>query len=337
MKKGFGIVFFATGCVMFLIFFIDGSITKDNFVAVLFNVIFYISIGILLIVSAKNDKQKKAIQQLDVKKMEEEKKKMKNEKLVQKLKKVEELKLQIDKIEDIIILNIDDFKDKIIENEKIIITKGGENQLFTFLKINSFLIEFQNRILRDKDELGKLINVDTLKNSIINDSKRNELEKIHENLQSNLSILEGNNPTGFDSKLENLFLYGSNIQYSFENQIKTLEFYKNISITMLIFYLEDKKIRYYNIYEAFEKLGVFDSTWQKNVLNKLDRIEIRLTQINNQLTELNKNFISLVESSQDIVSELRGINSNIMTNNMLQAITAYQTWRVNKDNKPHNI
>jgi hypothetical protein len=112
-----------------------------------------------------------------------------------------------------------------------------------------------------------------------------------------------------------------------------MEYYRNMAVAMVIFYLNDKKIKYFEIYEAFEKLGVFDSTWQKNVLNKLDNIEIRLAQISNQLTELNQNFISLVESSESVVSELKEINSSIMTNNMLQAITAYQSWRINKNTK----
>ena len=55
--------------------------------------------------------------------------------------------------------------------------------------------------------------------------------------------------------------------------------------------------------------------------------------MNNQLTELNQNFISLSESSENIVLELKEINSSVMTNNMLQAITAYQTWRINKNTK----
>ena len=145
--------------------------------------------------------------------------------------------------------------------------------------------------------------------------------------------MEGRKTTGFDSSVNSLFELGDLMKPSLENQIKTMKFYRNITIIMIVFYLDDKKIRYFELYEAFEKLGVFDSTWQKNVLNKLDNIEIRLTQMSNQLTELNQNFISLSESSENIVLELKEINSSVMTNNMLQAITAYQTWRINKNTK----
>ena len=106
-----------------------------------------------------------------------------------------------------------------------------------------------------------------------------------------------------------------------------------MALAMIIFYLNDNKIRYFEIYEAYEKLGVFDSTWQKNVLNKLYLIEFRLSQISNQLTELNQNFISLIESSKNIAAELKEIKSSIVTSNLLQAITAYQSWRINKNTK----
>ena len=107
--------------------------------------------------------------------------------------------------------------------------------------------------------------------------------------------LDGRRTKGFDANVEKLFELGDIMKPVLENQIKTLEFYNNMALAMIVFYLNDKKIRYYEIYEAFEKLGVFDSTWQKNVLNKLDNIEIRLAQISNQLTELNQNFITLID------------------------------------------
>ena len=165
------------------------------------------------------------------------------------------------------------------------------------------------------------------------EEKRNDLDKISENLEDSLARIEGRKTKGFDSGVNNLFELGDLMKPTLENQIKTMEFYRNMAIAMIVFYLDDKKIRYFELYEAFEKLGVFDSTWQKNVLNKLDNIEIRLTQMSNQLTELNQNFISLSESSENIVLELKEINSSVMTNNMLQAITAYQTWRINKNTK----
>ena len=244
----------------------------------------------------------------------------------EKIKKVDNLKIQLSEIQEIKVIDISDFKNIIIDKEKIILEKGGDNQLFSFMKIDSFLRDYRGRIIADQSGLNDVIDINWLKSRIKEESQRKGWDKINEDLDK----LQGK---GFDSNVDKLFKLGDVMKPALENQIKTMEYYRNMAVAMIVFYLNDKKIRYFEIYEAFEKLGVFDSTWQKNVLNKLDNIEIRLAQISNQLTELNQNFITLVESSENLVSELKEINSSIMTNNMLQAITAYQTWKINKNTK----
>jgi len=248
-------------------------------------------------------------------------------------KKADKLQAQLLEIQKIEIIEIADFKKIIVDNEKSIIDKGGDNQLFSFLKIDSFLRDFRERIINDQIELNDALNFNWLKTRIIEEAQRNDIEKISEKLHDTLARLEGRSEIGFDAKVNKLFDLGNKMKPVMEYQIKTMEYYRNMAVAMIVFYLSDKKIKYFEIYEAFEKLGVFDSTWQKNVLSKLDNIEIRLAQMSNQLTELNKNFIALVESSENIISELNEINSSIMTNNMLQAIAAYQTWRINKNIK----
>jgi len=240
------------------------------------------------------------------------------------------LSIKLTEIKEIDIIDVSDFKDLIIVYEKNILDKGGDIQLFSFMKIDTFLRDYRGRIVTDKSELDHILNIESLKSRIKSEGERRDLDKVIENLDDISAKLEGRRVKGFDANVEKLFELGEVIKPALEKQIKTLEYYKNISSAMLIFYLNDKKIRYFEIYEAFEKLGVFDSTWQKNVLNKLDNIEIRMTQMNNQLTELNHNFISLLESGEKIVSELKELNSGILTNNLLQAITAYQTYRINK-------
>jgi hypothetical protein len=247
-----------------------------------------------------------------------------------KLKKADNLKIKLAEIQEINVVDISDFKKVVIENEKNIIDKGGDNQLFSFLKVDTFLRDYRGRIISDQSGLNEVLDIEWLKSRILSESQRNDLDKIIENLDDMSARMEGGRTKGFDSNLDKLFELGDLMKPTLENQIRTMEYYRNMAVAMIVFYLNDNKIRYFEIYEAFEKLGVFDSTWQKNVLNKLDTIEIRLAQISNQLTELNQSFVSLVESSENIVSELKEINSGIMTNNLLQAITAYQVWRVKK-------
>lgn len=289
-----------------------------------------ISIGVFVIIlkeydRAKNKKKEDAIQ---VKNNETI-----NETIELKLKKVAELEIELSEIQGIEILDVSDFKKIIIENEKVIIGKGGDSLLFTFMKIDSFLRDFQGRIVNDKSGLNDVLDINWLKSRIKEETKKKGLDKVIENLDDMSAKLEGREILGFDANLDKLFELGKIMKPTMENQIKTMEFYRNMAVAMVLFYLNDNKIRYFEIYEAFEKLGVFDSTWQKNVLNKLDNIEIRLSQISNQLTDLNQSFISLIASSENIVSELKVINSSILTNNLLQTITAYQTWKINKNTK----
>lgn len=234
----------------------------------------------------------------------------------------ETIKKKLSKIKNINIIDISDFKKVISNNEKLILKKGGDNQLFALLKINSFLTSYRDKIISDIQYLTEDLPAKVAQlNLIIN------RPEITDNFQArSFQIMhQYESKTNF-SKICKLI---QNVEPSTESMIKTLEYYKNLALAMLTFFLNNKKIRYFEIYEAFEKLGVFDSTWQKNILGKLDTIEVRLTKINNELTSLNQNFISLAESSENLVSELKEINSSIMANNMLTAITAYQTWRIN--------
>ena len=298
------------------------------------NLYIFASIGLFLIFIGFKFNFKFLAEEKDKKEKEVREKTQKiNSNIEVKLKKVDNLEIQLSEIKKIEIIDISDYKKIIIDNEKMIIEKGGDNQLFSFLKIDSFLRDFRGRILDDQNGLKDILDINRLKSRITEETQRKDLDKIIENLSDMSAKLEGRRTKGFDANVDKLFELGEVMKPTLENQIKTMDYYRNMAVAMNVFYLSDKKIRYFEIYEAFEKLGVFDSTWQKNVLRKLDNIEIRLAQISNQLIELNQNFISLIDSSENIVSELKEINSSIVTNNMLQTITAYQTWRINKNTK----
>ncbi len=333
MKKIIGIFISLIG----IIGFVSNVNKTDDIIPLIIRSLIIIGVGLFLIISAikKEKAEYKSIQERHLSYTKEKEKEI--QKTKDKLDKVDELIKQLKEVNELNIPSIDEFKTTIIKNENKIIEKGGDSQLFSFLKIDSFLKDYRSRIVKDHEGLTDVIDENWLKAKINQENQRDKLEKLHENLEDNLAKLENRKVKGFDANLDTLFSLVDKMKPNSISQIKTMEFYENMSLAMVIFYLEDKKIRYFEIYEAFEKLGVFDSTWQKNVLNKLDRIEIRLAQISNQLTELNQNFISLIESSDNIVSELKEINSGIMTNNMLQAINTYQTWRVNKNTKNLNI
>jgi preprotein translocase subunit YajC len=252
--------------------------------------------------------------------------KMQNASKIQSnLEIADNMKIKLSEIQEIKITDISDYKEIIINNEKIIIEKGGNDLLFSLMKIDAFLKNYKESIVYDKKFSTEDVpnEIDKLKLTI---SKNNTLSG-QASAMLEISIIEAEGKINRLNKLSHMTLP------LMESRIKNLEYFKNIGLAMIVFYLNDKTIRFYEIYEAFEKLGIFDSTWQKSISSKLDNIEMQLAQISNQLTELNQNFITLVDSSENIVSELKEINSSIITNNMLQAITVYQTWRINKNTK----
>lgn len=254
----------------------------------------------------------------------------KNEKIVEQLAKVNVFEAQMEEVKKLEIADVYEYKNIVISNEAEIVSKGGDKQLFTFLKVDTFLKDFKNSIEKDVSFYSTSVSPQSLRNEIKAVDNRSQVEILSELVQHFDSLGSGGQEVMFENKLEKLVKAAHTIKPMINNEILTLEYYKSISTAMVIFYLNDKKVRYFEIYEAFEKLGIFDSTWQKDVLGKLSSIDERLATMNNGLIELNRNFISLAESSDNIVAELKEINSSVQTGNLLQGITAYQTWRLNR-------
>ena len=283
--------------------------------------------------SLKNDQKKKKEKiQLEEKLLtdRENEKSKKNKLFSERISRLESLKLRMDELNAIQIVEISDYKSFIEENQKAILQKGNDEVLFSFLKIDSFLNEYKQGMETCKNWVTKNIDVEDLKSKLIQDSQSNNLDKLSEDLQANLNRLEGKRPTGFNASFDSLLSVGHVFKGTYENYNKTLEYYKNIAKTMVIFYLNDNKISYFEIHQAFEKLGVFDSTWQKNLMSKMSNIESNLNRISHDLTQMNNNFEQLINQSEKITSELQAINSSVKTGNMIQAISAYQSWRINR-------
>jgi hypothetical protein len=273
--------------------------------------------GIILIISFNKDKKNRELFILNQKAIQEQKKQEKQNEIDEfrknNFEKLEKLNIQLLEILKINTIEISDYKKIINENENLIIDKGGDNQLFVFMKINTFLNDYNERINLDKEELKEKLDINLLKLRIESESTRS----INKN----------------STKLDNLFDLEFTLKPTFENQINTLEYYRNISLAMIVFYLTDKKIRYYEIYQAFERLGIFDNSWQKNVLNKLEKIEVRFLNKDNQLTDFNQNFELLFESYHTIISELEQIGGDLLNNILLHEMVTYKPFRKNKKNQ----
>ena len=187
----------------------------------------------------------------------------------------------------------------------------------------------------------------------------NYLKTIRNNLQNTFEILS---KVEFSRDLEPLTKI-------LKNKIHTYNSLLLHSLSMVVSLTKDEMITFYEIYEIFDELNVFDSKHEKDMLNGIKSINSELGSINSELGEVNKNlkdvggklgdisgqFYSLMEQmkesderiinsidnltyttsssiqslSNTVQSELNSINSSIKFNNLLTGIQTYQMYKVN--------
>jgi len=113
------------------------------------------------------------------------------------------------------------------------------------------------------------------------------------------------------------------------------------SINMIVSLLNNKKIIFYQIYEEFDELGIFDSKWQNKVYHKLEEINENILVLNSNLVTgmSNLSYVfenSIIELEDKITNELKEIHSNISFNNLLTAIQTRKLYQIRRDTKRLN-
>jgi hypothetical protein len=110
------------------------------------------------------------------------------------------------------------------------------------------------------------------------------------------------------------------------------------SLNMIVSLVEDDMITFYEIYEMFDTLNMFDSKHEKDVSQKLTNIgdglenlmyEIRDVgnQISNSIDELS--YIS-EESNRQLTNQLSEIDSTMKVGNLISTINTYQNYKTNR-------
>jgi hypothetical protein len=130
-----------------------------------------------------------------------------------------------------------------------------------------------------------------------------------------------------------------------KNQIHTYELLVFHSINMLGSLVSQDLISFYEIYESFDKLGVFNSNWENEVSEKLTDIGDKLNDLMYSIYNMEQNIVNELsrlsyvtqESFEDlnssVTSQLKEVESSINTNNLLTGIQAYQLYKINKNTK----
>ncbi len=164
--------------------------------------------------------------------------------------------------------------------------------------------------------IGSNIYFEVLKN---NQSKINEINR--EYLQKFVKL---NN--FLKQKSSNLSVIINKIIYNIENEPKELiierqkevNFFKglvysynlivNQSIIMLTSLVEDDTITFYETYEVFDKMNIFNTNWENEVNNKLSEINESLQDMNFSIRGLMNQMRSM---ERNIVNGLQSINTSI--------------------------
>lgn len=130
-----------------------------------------------------------------------------------------------------------------------------------------------------------------------------------------------------------------------KNQVNTYEVLVFHSMNMLGALLSDDLITFYEIYESFDKLGIFNSSWENEVSEKLINIGDKLNDLMYSIYIMEQNIVSnlnslnyfILEGFADlnisITNQLKEIDSSINTNNLLAGIQAYQLYKINTNTK----
>ena len=113
------------------------------------------------------------------------------------------------------------------------------------------------------------------------------------------------------------------------------------SLNMIVSLVEEDMITFYEIYEMFDNLNMFDSKHEKDVSQRLtnigDGLENLMCEIRDMGNQISDSIgeLSYVteESNRQLSKRLREIDSSVQTNNLLTGIQTYQMYKINKNTK----
>ncbi len=119
-------------------------------------------------------------------------------------------------------------------------------------------------------------------------------------------------------------------------------------IEMIRSVVYNDRIRFYEIYEKFDKLRIFNSQYQNDVINSLSSINQNLVDLNSKIDNLTNTIemmsdqiLSSIDElkfevsylNDNITGQLQSISSKLDVNNLLNMVQTYQLYRINSNTK----
>ena len=271
------------------------------------------------------------------------------------------------KADDIIGITVKEFNDYLKNRELYL----DENEYISFEKlikhINNFIkksleeietenIEFKTSMPKilselDKDGNGKLDTIEV----------EDEFLKLLQKYQTKIIEVDKSYIQQFVKVSDYQKTQRENLQTIFENISKTkdneelkevvsllneqIHSYESLlfhSFNMITSLVNDDLVTFYQIHNSFDKLNIFNSNHQNDLMEKLTNIEDGLYNLISSIRQMERKIISrlnnlsyITESSFEKLSisvneNLKAIGSSINTNNLLTAINTYQNYSTNR-------
>ena len=109
-------------------------------------------------------------------------------------------------------------------------------------------------------------------------------------------------------------------------------------IYMIDSLIDERNIQFFRLYQSFEKLGVFDTTWQKNISEQLILLNSNISGLIDATESMSDGIISAIgdlthateKQTEKISSNISSIDSSVKFGNLLSAINIYQNHRIGK-------
>ena len=117
---------------------------------------------------------------------------------------------------------------------------------------------------------------------------------------------------------------------------------------MLVNLIEGEQFTFYELYEKFDKLNIFNTNWENEVSKKLTSILNGIEKLNYTLLDLmyeikilgkqiEESFGDLnkiqKESVEKLDCKLSEIDSTLKVGNLISVINTYQNYKINKNTK----
>jgi small nuclear ribonucleoprotein (snRNP)-like protein len=291
-------------------------------------------------------KERRAEIQKNVVELEEKKKKEIEEKKKPYFKKIETIEANLDALKSVELFSVGKFKSSISELERQILEKSNPETLQKFVRIGKFLNEVESHLNAMRSSMIEDLMSTNLRSQVLYElqkspkGRKTELDYVLENQENSLKRLEGKKFVDIGSywselerldKLMNLVSKNSKSAIgAFRNESKDLNYLENMAISMLVFLIEGRNVLYFEIIEFFDGLGALDSSWEKNIKVSLKGIKISLDNLNDSITGLGDSINKMTAQNDMILKELSNIDSTIKFGNLIQSITAYNTYRIKK-------